>query len=151
MSWDDYNCGGYPSIKLENPDGTHCETSEMSLDAGDTMVWSMTEGDLKNCSNMVVNKNTNLYITTSSGGDFCPKNVLVTPVEGPEYTTNEINDWYDRHKTNNKKHTLQESKEARNNFLRAKVHRSSRSMVDLPFLFFPFSFSLPVNLFNLVN
>ena len=38
-SWDNLNCGGYVYVKLENPDGSHCETSERSLTAGDTLVW----------------------------------------------------------------------------------------------------------------
>ena len=66
MSWDTLECGGYPSIKLENADGTHCETSQKSLAAGDTLGWSFLEGGLKNCSNMVVKKNTMVYIKTNS-------------------------------------------------------------------------------------
>ena len=62
ISWNDHNCGGWSSIKLENPDGTHCETNEKSLSAGDTLEWSLTEGGLKGCSNMVVTQNTTLYI-----------------------------------------------------------------------------------------
>ena len=111
-SWDDHNCGGWSSIKLENPDGTHCETNEKSLSAGATLVWSLHEG-LKSCSDMVVTQNTTVYIQTTSYNDFCPKNLLVTSVNGPAYTTNEISDWYDKGKTNNKKHTLQECKSTR--------------------------------------
>ena len=101
-------------MKLVNPDGTHCKTTEKDLDAGDTLVWSVGQG-LGNCSNMVVTPNSTLYIQTSSGNDFCPKNVLITPVEeGPAYVTNEISDWYDKDKTNNKKHKLREGKTSTN-------------------------------------
>ena len=112
-SWDDYDCGGWSSIKLENPDGTHCETSEKSISAGDTLIWSLPEGGLQSCSNIVATQNTTLYIQTSSRNDFCPKNVLVKTRKGPTYKTNEISNWYDKDKTNNRKHTLQECKNTR--------------------------------------
>ena len=52
-----------------------------------------------------------LYILTSSGDDFCPKSVSITSVDGAVYTTSsEINDWYDKYKTNNKNHALREGK-----------------------------------------
>ena len=121
ISWNDHNCGGWSSIKLENPDGTHCETNEKSLSAGDTLEWSLTEGGLKGCSNMVVTQNTTLYIQTSSSNDFCPKYVWVTPVKGLAYKTNEISDWYDKGKTINKKHTLQECKSTRNNLFNSSI------------------------------
>ena len=95
---------------MENPDGTHCETSELSLNAGDTLVWSWNRGDLKNCYNMEVTKNTKLFIKTSSEGDFCPKQVLVRPVNGPDYITNDIYGWYNKDNTNNRMHELHESK-----------------------------------------
>ena len=109
MSWDDNYCGGWPRIRLENSDGTDCETNEKYLAAGATVVWSFHEG-LDSCSNMMVTQNTTLFIQTSSRNDFCPKNVLVTPVNGPAYTTNKISDWYAKETTNNKMHLLQESK-----------------------------------------
>ena len=118
ISWDDYDCGGWPSIKLENPDGTHCETEERSLAAGATLLWSFYE-DYDSCWNMSVTENTILYIKTSSGNDFCPKRILVTLVNGPAYITNEISEWYDKDKTNNKKHLLQECKNTRNKLLKS--------------------------------
>ena len=131
LSWDDYDCGGWSSIKLENPDGTHCETSEKSVSAGDTLLWSLTEGDLKSCLNMVVTENTTLYIQTSSRNDFCPKYVLVKPVQGPAYKTNEISNWYDQRLTNNKKHTLQERKNTRNNLLKVYLKFMSLNITTL--------------------
>ena len=107
-TWDSDYCGGYPSLKLENPDGTHCETIEKDLDPGDTLVWSVGQG-LGTCMNMVVTLDSTLYIQTSSGNDFCPKKVSIIPAEGPAYVTNEISDWYDKG-NNNKRHTLQECK-----------------------------------------
>ena len=112
MSWADHRCGGWPSIELKNPDGTHCETAERSLSAGDTLVWSLAEG-LKNCSNMVVTQNTTLYIKTSSGDDLCPKNVFIFPTVGPVYTTGDIYTWYDYYKTNGRKHRLLECRTVR--------------------------------------
>ena len=109
-SWDNINCGGYPSVKVENPDGTHCETTEKAMHAGDTLVWSEGQGLKPSCSDMVVTLDSTLYIQTSSGNDFCPKSVSITPLEGPEYMTSEISDWYDKDKTNNKEHTLREGK-----------------------------------------
>ena len=115
MSWDDDDCGGWPSIKLENPDGTHCETDERSLAAGATLLWSI---HFDSCWNMSVTQDTILYIQTSSGNDFCPKRILVKLVNGPAYITNEISDWYDKDKTNNKKHLLKECKNTRNKLLK---------------------------------
>ena len=111
-TWGSINCGGYPSIKLENPDGTHCKTTEKDLNPGNTGVWSVGEG-LDDCLNMVVTLDSTLYIQTSSGNDFCPKNVLITPVEGPAYVTNEITDWYDKD-NNNKEHKLRECETSAN-------------------------------------
>ena len=112
MSWDDHRCGGWPRIELENPDGTHCETSERSLSAGYSLVWSLGEG-LKRCSNMAVTKNTTAYIKTSSGDDFCPMNLFIFPTVGPIYTTGNIMTWYDYYKTNGRKHRLRECRTVR--------------------------------------
>ena len=113
-TWGSINCGGYPSVKLANPDGTHCKTVEKDFNPGDTVVWS-GQG-LANCRTMELTLNSTLYIQTSSGNDFCPKNVVITPKEGPAYAViNEISDWYDKDKTNNKSHKLRECKFRTNN------------------------------------
>ena len=55
-TWDSTNCGGYPSVKVVNPDGTNCQTIEKDLNAGETLVWS-EEGDdfiVGSCSTIVV-------------------------------------------------------------------------------------------------
>ena len=109
-SWSSINCGGEGiSVEVANPDGTKCLTTAKDMSRGETLHWSEGRGLESDCSSMVVDEQSTLYIQTSSTDDFCPKNVWLTSEEGDVYITSNISTWYDKDKTNSKKHALEKS------------------------------------------
>ena len=109
-SWSSINCGGEGiSVKVANPDGTQCLTTAKDMSRGEALHWSMQQGLESDCWSMVVNEEGTLYIQSSMADDFCPKLVWITTEEGHVYMTSNISAWYDKYKTNSKKHVLEKS------------------------------------------
>ena len=84
---------------------------------------------------MVVTKNTTAYIKTSSGDDFCPKNVFIFPMVGPIYTTGDITTWYDYYKTNGRKHRLKKCRTVRPVEQKRRRRRSPNGLKSLKSVF----------------
>ena len=91
----DYNCGGFGiRIRIHNPEGEECVTSRIpEFDAGNLLYWNNPRGG--NCTDMEIRTwKTKVYIESNSGDNFCPKLVTIY-TNGANYTTKEIDSWYD--------------------------------------------------------
>ena len=109
-SWSSINCGGEGiSVEVANSDGSKCLTTSKDISRGETLHWSFGRGLDGDCSSMVVDEDSTLYIQTSSTDDFCPKRVWLRTEKGDIYTSSNISAWYDKDKTNSKKHALEKS------------------------------------------
>ena len=105
----DYNCGGFGiRIRIHNPEGEECVTSRIpEFDAGNLLYWkNLRDG---NCTDMEIRTwKTKVYIESNSGDNFCPKLVTIY-TNGANYTTKEIDSWYDE-STNSLPHRIRRFK-----------------------------------------
>ena len=116
-SWSSFSCGGGGiSVELENPDGNQCLTTAKDLSRGETLLWSEGRGLDSDCSSMVVSEESTLYIQSSRADDFCPQHVWITTKDGAMYASSNLTAWYDKEKTNSKKHALVRSESKQSNF-----------------------------------
>ena len=120
-SWSSLNCGGGGiSVEVENPDGTRCLTTGKDMSRGETLLWSEKRGLSSDCLNMSINEECTLYVQTTRADDFCPQHIWITTEDGAVYASSNITAWYDKEKTNSKKHALVKSQSQPSN-LRATL------------------------------
>ena len=104
-----FNCGGYGvRIRIHNPEGEECITSRIAdFDAGNLLYWNNPRGG--NCTDMEIRTwKTKVYIESNSIDNFCPKLVTIY-TNGANYTTKEIDSWYDE-STNSLPHRIRRFK-----------------------------------------
>ena len=101
-TWSSNDCGGYGvRVKVVNPGGETCTTSEKDLSKGETLAWRPQGCD---CASMEVTTDSTVYIQTDHGDDFCPEKVFIKSPDSM-YETPKIMDWYDN-ASNDKKHKI---------------------------------------------
>ena len=102
IMWSSNNCGGYGvRVKVVNPGGETCLTSDKDVSKGKELVWR-PQGD--DCDTMEVTTDSTIYIQTDHGNDFCPEVVFIKTPDNM-YATPKISDWYDK-QSNDKKHKV---------------------------------------------
>ena len=142
-SWSSFSCGGGGiSVELENPDGTQCLTTAKDLSRGETLLWSEGRGLDSDCSSMVISEESTLYIQSSRVDDFCPQHVWITTEDGAMYASSNLTAWYDKEKTNSKKHALVRSESKQSNF---KDKQTGDLWLLKYYLTFPVSYSCPLH------
>ena len=105
-TWSSNDCGGYGArVRVVNPGGETCLTSEKDFSKGEELVWEPQDGlDRDDCASMEITTDSAVYIETDHRNDFCPEFVFIKTPDGM-YVTPKISDWYD-YQSNNKKHKI---------------------------------------------